>query len=233
MAVSYNEDIKLGGSVFHVQTEYYKKSGKVVSNIFKDGLSIKRLEKDVEDGVDIDSEVAQFHKYVVERLRGGAKKKISREGRERRVLSISDSVKDELLRVLNPYFGVATSFVIEEALSSSSDIEEFLNNLLEGLPEEIKGVLYERLIPVFSSASVTASSREEKGETETEEFTEEKKEKAVSILSEYFGIMALPVLEEALEEWKSGDYSELVELIVSHLEDEKEREELSHRLMFL
>ncbi len=44
--------------------------------------------------------------------------------------------------------------------------------------------------------------------------------------------MALPVLEESLEEW-NGDYHHLVELIVSHLDDEKEREELYHRLMFL
>lgn len=230
MAVSYNEDIKLGGSVFHVQTEYYKKSGKVVSNIFKDGLSIKRLEKDVEEGVDVDSAVAQFHQYVVERLRSGVKKKVSQE---KGGLSIPESVKEELLRVLNPYFGVASSFVLDEALSNSSGIEDFLDNLLEGLPENLKGALHEKLTSILSSLSVSVSSQEEKGETEPEEFTEEKKEKALSILSEYFGIMALPILEEALEEWKSGDYSELVELIVSHLEDEKEREELSHRLMFL
>jgi len=230
MAVSYNEDIRLGGSVFHVQTEYYKKSGKVVSNIFKDGLSIKRLEREVEEGADIDSAVAQFHRYVVERLRSGVKKKAPLQ---RGVLSMPDSVREELLTILNPYFGVASSFVIDEALLVSSSVEEFLDNLLEGLPDDIKGALNEKLSPVLSSISLSESSPEGEEEVKPEEFTEEMKERTLKILSEYFGIMALPVLEDALEEWKSGDYEELVELIVSHLEDEKEREELYHRLMFL
>jgi len=230
MAVSYNEDVRLGNSVFHVQTEYYKKSGKVVSNIFKDGLSIKRLEKSVEEGADVDSAVAQFHSYVVERLRSSLKKKaLQKKG----VLSIPDSVREELLNVLNPYFGVASSFVIEEALSNSASVDDFLDNLLEGLPTNIKDALGEKLSSLLPSISVSQAPSEEKGNTEPEEFTEEKKEKALKILSDYFGIMSLSVLEDALEEWKSGEYSELVELIVSHLNDEKEREELYHRLMFL
>ncbi len=230
MAVSYNEDIKLGGSVFHVQTEYYRKSGKVVSNIFKDGLSIKRLEREVEEGADVDSAVAQFHRYVVERLRSGARKKISPK---KGVLSLPDSVREELINTLNPYFGVASAFVVDEALLNSSKVEDFLDRLLDGLPDNIKEALSEKLSPVVSSISVSESSSEERERLEPEEFNDEKKEKALKILSEYFGIMALSVLEDALEEWKSGDYSELVELIVSHLEDEKEKEELSHRLMFL
>lgn len=230
MAVSYNENIRLGGSIFHVQTEYYKKSGKVVSNIFKDGLSIKRLERDVEEGTDIDSAVAQFHRYVVERLKSGVKRKVSLQ---RGVLSIPDAVREELLKILNPYFGVASSLVIDEALLNSSGVESFLDNLLEGLPDNTKETLREQLSPLLSSLFLSESSPEKREEEELEEFTEEKREKALEILSDYFGIMALPVLEDALEEWKSGDYKELVELIVSRLEDEKEREELYHRLMFL
>jgi len=231
MAVSYNEDIKLGDSVFHVQTEYYKKSGKVVSNIFKDGLSIKRLEKSVDNEEDLDSAVAEFHRYVVERLRSGAKKKVSQE---KGVFAIPEPTREEILRVINPYFGVASSFVLEEALSASSNPEDFVDHLLDGLPEDLKEGLREELIPLISSSSTSDSrpSQSEERSSEPEEFTEEKKEKLLKVLSEYFGIMALSILEESLEEW-NGDYHRLVELIVSHLEDEKEREELYNRLMFL
>ena len=231
MAVSYNEDIKIGNSVFHVQTEYYRKSGKVVSNIFKDGLSIKRLEREVEEGEDIDSAVSEFHRYVVERLRSGVRER--KVPAKRKVLVIPEHVERELLDILYPYFGVASALVIDEALSLSSTSGEFLEHLLEGLPDNLKEALVDQLAPIISSlSSVESSGSEETSSSQEEEIDEAKREKLLKVLSEYFGIMALPVLEESLEEW-NGDYHRLVELIVSHLEDEKEREELYNRLMFL
>ncbi len=231
MAVSYNEDVRIGNSVFHVQTEYYRKSGKVVSNIFKDGLSIKRLEREVEEGVDIDSAVSDFHRYVVERLRSGVREK--KAPAKKKVLTLPEAVEQELLEIIYPYFGVASSLVIDEALAVSSTSGEFLEHLLEGLPDNLREALTAQLAPILSSlSSIESSGSEESSSSPEEEIDEAKREKLLKVLSEYFGIMALPVLEEALEEW-NGDYHYLVELIVSHLEDEKEREELYHRLMFL
>ena len=232
MAVSHNENVRVGNSVFHVQTEYYKKSGKVVSNIFKDGLSIKRLEREVEEGADIDSAVSDFHRYVVERLKGSVRSK--RTSKKEKTFTLSEQLEKELLKVIYPYFGVASSFILDEALSESSSLEEFLDHLLDGLPEDLEEALKEQITSIISSCS--AKEKEEEVElersTSAEELDEEKRKKILNVLSEFFGIIALPVLEEALEEW-DGDYHHFVEVIVSHLDDEKEREELYNRLMFL
>ena len=47
MALSLNQNIKAGKSTYHIQTEYYKTSNKIISNIFKDGKAVRRLEKEV------------------------------------------------------------------------------------------------------------------------------------------------------------------------------------------
>lgn len=233
MAVSYNEDVRVGNSTFHVQTEYYRKSGKVVSNIFKDGLAVKRLEREVSEESDVDSAVGEFHRYVVERLKGGIKKKEKQELPEGRFY-LPEEVEHELLQTLYPYFGVASSLVVDEAVSSSSTVDEFLESLLEGLPENIREALAEKLKPLLYSLSSNLAEPVREAAVETKfEIDEERKERILQALSDFFGIMALPVLEEALEEWSGTEYQELVDLIVNHVEDEKEREELRRRLMFL
>ena len=68
MALSLNQNIKAGKSTYHIQTEYYKTSNKIISNIFKDGRAVRRLEKEVEEGKDLDAQIKEFHKSVVERL---------------------------------------------------------------------------------------------------------------------------------------------------------------------
>ena len=231
MAVSYNEDVRIGSSTFHVQTEYYKKSGKIVSNIFKDGTSIKRLEREVEEGLDIDSAVGEFHRYVVDKLRKGVK---SRTPEASGGFVIPEDLEKKVIEVINPYFGVASYLVIDEARSASNSKEEFVESLLEGLPEDVKPALFERLTALFSDGASTSSDVPQEGDSSTpEEFDQSKKEKLLKVLSDYFGIMALPVLEEALEEWDGRDYHDLVSLIVDHVDDESEREELYNRLMFL
>lgn len=233
MAVSYNENVKIGDSVFHVQTEYYKKSGKVVSNIFKDGLSIKRLERAVEDDQNIDAVVGEFHNYVIEKLKDGLKKKLELQ-KAGYSLEIPEVVEEELLQVLYPYFGVASSFILEEALSLSKNLGEFMENLLDGLPEDTKLTLKEEISTLLSSLTNSKETTESEDLPKpAEELSEEKKEKILYIISDYFGIMALPVLEEVLEEWSGSNYQEFVDLIVKRIEDEKEREELYQRLMFL
>ena len=231
MAVSYNEDVRIGSSTFHVQTEYYRKSGKIVSNIFKDGTSIKRLEREVEEGSDIDSAVGEFHRYVVDKLRKGVK---GRAPETSEGFVISDDLEKKIIEIINPYFGVASYLVIDEARSVSKSKEEFIENILEGLPEDVKPALFERLTEIFSDGLSTRSDlpQEDNGST-SEVFDQDKREKLLRVLSDYFGIMALPVLEEALEEWDGTDYHELVNLILDHVEDENEREELHDRLMFL
>ena len=74
MAVSCNEDVRVGNVVFHVQTEYYRRSGKVVANIFRNGVAVKRLEKQLSNMSDIDSEVLEFHRFVVDRIKNRLEK---------------------------------------------------------------------------------------------------------------------------------------------------------------
>ena len=230
MAVSYNEDVRIGNSTFHVQTEYYRKSGKIVSNIFKDGTSIKRLEREVEEGSDVDSAVGEFHKYVVDKLRKGVK---SRAPETSEGFVISDDLEKRIIEIINPYFGVASYLVIDEARAVSKNGEEFIENILEGLPEDVKPALFKKLTGIFSEKSTHSDLPQEDNGSTSEVFDQDKREKLLKILSDYFGIMALPILEEALEEWNGTDYHELVNLILDHVEDEDKREELHNRLMFL
>lgn len=70
MGTSINEEIRAANGVYHIQTEYYKTSGKIVTNIFKDGMIVKRLEKELNDKDNIDDQVKAFHAFVIKKITG-------------------------------------------------------------------------------------------------------------------------------------------------------------------
>ncbi|ADY73294.1 hypothetical protein Dester_0644 [Desulfurobacterium thermolithotrophum DSM 11699] len=69
MRISVNQNIKLGSNVYHVQTEYYRVSKKIVTNIFKGGMIIKRLEKEIDTEENIEEQTRNFHEIIVKRIR--------------------------------------------------------------------------------------------------------------------------------------------------------------------
>jgi len=262
MGKSINQDVYAGGSTYHIQTEYYKSSGKIVTNIFKDGVSVKRLEKKVEEGLsddEIDQEIEKFHFLVLEKLRQGGKKgkrpqpepktgqEVGVSGEERAPqpaaeagFELPQELYEPILELINPYFGIASAFSIEEALASATGVDSFIEALTKDLEDEAKGELIIRLRELFDRApELLKSSRVEEAQEEEapEEFelTPEHEQKILTVLSDYFGIMATAVLEEAISDWRAigGSYQELVDIICAHADTPEEEEELRQRLLLL
>jgi hypothetical protein len=223
MAVSINEDVRVGNSTFHVQTEFYRSTGKVVCNIFKDGASIKRFEKVVEGEENPELLVKYLHKQVVNRLLSGGEE-IKGAGK----LKLSEEAINRIVEIVSPYFGVASYLVLEDVLSKAYSVRDFIEKVVEDLDVETKSNLKRELEKVLldEGKQIPAESKEEF------RFTDELRSQMLDILKDYFGVMASLVLEEAEEKCKGKSYEDLVSEIVSSLE-EKEREELGKRLMFL
>ncbi|SNR66885.1 hypothetical protein [Desulfurobacterium atlanticum] len=76
MGYSLNSDISCGSKKFHVQTEFYSSSQKIVTNIFLNGNIIKRIEKAPETD-NLEHEIKQQHNFVVEKLTTALKEKIA------------------------------------------------------------------------------------------------------------------------------------------------------------
>ncbi|RUM90539.1 MAG: hypothetical protein DSZ26_02665 [Thermovibrio sp.] len=215
MATSINEDVVIGSTKFHVQTEFYHSSGKVVSNIFKEGVALKRLEKDIESEENIEEEVKNFHLEVVNKLlsakKGGTKKRGNEE------ISLTDKEIEEIVNLIFPFYGVASTFVIDEALSSASSKEEFIQELLGELSGEEREKLHGKLEELLGKEG---------------EIFEKLKDEILEILNNYFGIMALSVFEEALERIKDKSFEDFIREVSSQLEG-KEKEEIAKKLKSL
>ena len=221
MATSVNEDIVVGSSKFHIQTEFYRTSGKIVSNIFKDGVALKRLEKKVEPDENVEEEVKKFHSEVVGKLLS-IKEKPKKKSEE---ISLSDEEIEEIVKLISPFYGVASTFVIDEALSSASSKKEFIQELLGELSGEEREKLQKRLEELLYKEEREKSKK-------TLEIVDKLKDEILTILGNYFGIMAVPVFEEALEKTKDKPFNDFIDEVSSQLEG-KEREEVAEKLKSL
>ncbi len=132
MAKSINQDIQAGSSVYHIQTEYYKSSGKIVTNIFKDGLSVKRLEKEVSSlsEEELDREIENFHQLVLEKLKASKRKQEAYSPPPQEVsFFVPKELYNKLLVEISPFFGIASAFILDEAIESAKDLNDFLKIL--------------------------------------------------------------------------------------------------------
>ena len=155
MAISLNQDIRAGKSTYHIQTEYYKTSNKIISNIFKDGKAVKRLEKEVEEGRDLDEQIKEFHNSIIERL---TKPKVLKKKKEEKptqkvqkeVFTLTEQQEEKIAAVIYPFFGIATYLVISDVAGSVSSKEEFVKELLSELEEEKAEELKEEILSILS-----------------------------------------------------------------------------------
>ncbi len=69
MIVSFNDNLNIKGSVFHIQTEYYKSKEQIICNIFKDGKVLKKIPLEVEFEEGIEEMVREFHFFVLNRFK--------------------------------------------------------------------------------------------------------------------------------------------------------------------
>ncbi|WP_456397584.1 hypothetical protein [Desulfurobacterium sp.] len=70
---SMNTNFQCGTKMFHIQTEFYKSSGKVVTNIFFQGNIVKRIEK-LPETEDISQEIKKQHEYILQKLQEALEK---------------------------------------------------------------------------------------------------------------------------------------------------------------
>ena len=69
MIVSFNDNLNIKGSVFHIQTEYYKSKEQIICNIFKDGKVLKKIPLEVEVEEGLEEMVREFHFFVLNRFK--------------------------------------------------------------------------------------------------------------------------------------------------------------------
>jgi hypothetical protein len=213
MALSINQDIKAGKSTYHIQTEYYKTSNKIISNIFKDGKAVKRLEKEVEEEKDLDTQIKEFHKTIVERLTKPAP--LKRKKTEKEKFIITDKQEEKIAQVIYPFFGIATSLAISDALRSSSSSEEFIEMLLHDIEGEKADELKEKISSILSEV-IEEKPKEEIVKMEKVIFPEDK---LTEILFPYFGIATGAIVESAKSVW-NGKVESLLDFLSKEIEEE-------------
>ena len=138
------------------------------------------------------------------------------------------------MQIRFPYFGIATGAIVESAKSAwNGKVENLLDFLSQELEDDIKDDVFEQIRKLFGSAS--SKELTIKGEEKsTEEEKEEKKiemadvEKVLPVLSEYFGISASVVAEEALEKSEES-VDKFIQSILQEVEEEQ-RKELESKL---
>ena len=212
MSLSLNQDIKAGKSIYHIQTEYYKTSNRIISNIFKDGKAVKRLEKDVEEERDLDTQIKEFHRSVVERLTKPVALKKKKPEKER--FTITDRQEERIAQIIYPFFGIATPLVISDALSSSSSVEGFVEMLLH----DIKGEKADELKAEISS--ILSEVPKEKPQEETMERKEIifPEDELMEILFPYLGIATGAIVESARSVWDEKE-EKLLDFLSNELEE--------------
>jgi hypothetical protein len=223
MAISLNQDIRAGRSTYHVQTEYYKTSNKIISNIFKDGKAVKRLEKEVEEGRDLDEQIKEFHNSIIERLTKPTlvKKKKKEEKKplqkvQKEVFTLTEYQEEKIAAVIYPFFGIATYLVISDTASSASSKEEFVNQLLSELEEDKAKEVREEILSILSEKVEEKPSELQKREEKELPFPEEE---LTELLFPYFGIMTGVLVESARRIW-NGKKENLLDFLAGELDDD-------------
>ncbi len=97
--VSYNDNLKIGGSLFHIQTEYYKHKEQVICNIFRDGRVVKKipLQIDIEDG--IEEMVKEFHFFVLNRLKNPSQIQVIFKSKEKKPVQENSDTKSKTMHI--------------------------------------------------------------------------------------------------------------------------------------
>jgi|GEM_PF-929450 hypothetical protein len=206
MAVSFNETVQVGRSSYHVQTEYYKSAGKIISNIFKDGMAVKRLERNVDEQRDLDEQIKEFHTTVVGRLKNPVP--VKKEATEQRAFPLTQEQEKLIADAIYPHFGVAAYLAISDARTGASSPSEFIDRVLSGVDEKVAGELRAKL------ASILMKEETMKPES-TREFPESE---LLKILSPHLGVMAGTVVESAKATW-NGSVDRLLDIILKEIDE--------------
>ncbi len=221
MVVSCNDNLQFGKSVFHIQTEYYKATGTIICNIFKDGKALKKLKKPVASEENLNDAINEFHEFVLNRLKQGARIKEAKESKGFRFY-FPDELKNKIVDIVAPHFGAAMNVIWEDAVKKSPDIEAFVSNLLNDIDENLR-VMIEHKVRFIISNSLNFKAGKKSvfiGNVE--------RDKVLLVISPYFGANANTVLDLA-QSLYSGDVEKFKQIILKKYNGEKS-EELKEKL---
>ena len=72
-AISKNDNIVCHGKTYHIQTEFYKTKNKIICNIFKDGIALKKIEKKIHslEEEQLKKEILTMHSFVITKIKEG------------------------------------------------------------------------------------------------------------------------------------------------------------------
>lgn len=221
MVVSCNDNLQFGNSVFHVQTEYYRASGTIICNIFKDGKALKKLKKKVDSEENLNDLITQFHEFVLNRLKEGAKTKELKQSSSFRFFFPED-LKSKIVEIVKPYFGAAMNVIWNDAVAKSPDIEAFVSNLLNDLDEKIRVVIEHKV------RFIIANSLNFKAGKKAAFIGDVERDKVLLVITPYFGVHANTVLDIA-QSLYGGDIEKFKQIILKKYNGDK-KEELEEAL---
>ncbi len=225
MVVSRNDNLQFGNSVFHVQTEYYKATGTIICNIFKDGKALKKLKKQVESEENLNDLITQFHDFVINRLKEGAKNKEVKQTTPFKFY-FPEELKAKIIDIVSPYFGAAMNVIWEDAVRKSPDIEAFVSNLLNDLDEKLRVVIEHKV------RFIIANSLNFKAGKKAVFIGDVERDKVLLAISPYFGVNANSVLDIA-QSLYSGDIDKFKQIILKkYIGDKKQELENSLNKLF-
>lgn len=213
MVVSCNDNLQFGNSVFHIQTEYYKASGTIICNIFKDGKALKKLKKKVETEENLNDLITQFHEFVLNRLKEGAKTKELKQSSSFRFFFPED-LKAKIVEIVKPYFGAAMNVIWNDAVSKSPDIEAFVSNLLNDLDEKIRVVIEHKV------RFIIANSLNFKAGKKAVYIGNVERDKVLLTITPFFGVNANTVLDVA-QSLYNGDIVKFKQIILKKYNGDK------------
>lgn len=213
MVVSYNDNLQFGKSVFHVQTEFYKASGTIICNIFKDGKALKKLKKPVEGEQDLNKLILDFHEFVLNRLKEGAKNKEVKQAAAFKFY-FPEELKSKIIDIVAPYFGAAMNVIWEDAVKKSPDIEAFVSNLLNDLDEKWRVVIEHKVRFIISNSLNFKAGKKNVFIGNVE------RDKVLLVITPYFGVNANSVLDIA-QSLYSGDIGKFKEIILKKYSGDK------------
>jgi len=245
--LTLNQNVQVGDDVLHVQTEYYSSSKKVVSNILKGGIVVKRIEKDVPPDAaaeEINRLIKKLHVFVVNSIKNEYEKRnlsvkedkveeVRQEkpaSEERVSFSLPDDIKEKLEDFAHQYVGFYAPSLVEELIESSASLPDFMEKYKEEIKsagEENEGKVQEFLEKLFRKYLYDFDLNVE-GLGFSVDFAEAlNKPLLEEILVEEFGFLAPQVageIKEALAGAKTLD--EAVGVVLSHVEEEETKKKI-------
>ncbi|WP_456460098.1 response regulator [Desulfurobacterium sp.] len=154
--LSRNDNLRLGNTEFHIQTEYYKTSQEVVTLIFRNGKVLKRIERKLTGEEQPNEVVKKQHAEIIHKLLSASSTKEKSEKEEKTTIDeliLSADTIDFFRLLVSQIFGrkdfifakiidVEGRPVLEIVRKGKSVDEEVLEAFIEGFTLEEKQFYY-------------------------------------------------------------------------------------------